>query len=132
MNKQITEREKRVLTKRIRNYTKPRNFRNEAIKCRQAEQKFAEINSKNTGGKVAYDMNKYNGQLSKNIGTKDKIGFKFFDVEVDFKDKLKQLKKQSMKLELEIEVLREEKADTLTQILEVERQIHLWEREINC
>jgi hypothetical protein len=85
-----------------------------------------EISLKNLG----YDMNKYNGQLSKNIGTKDKIGFKFFDVEVDFKDKLKQLENQSVKLEMEIEVLREEKADTLTQILEVERQIHLWERKI--
>jgi len=35
-----------------------------------------------------------------------------------------------VKLELEIEVLREEKADTLAQILEIERQIQLWERKI--
>ena len=36
----------------------------------------------------------------------------------------------SLKYELEIESLREEKSDILTQILEVERQVHLWERKI--
>ena len=36
----------------------------------------------------------------------------------------------STKYELEIESLREEKTDILAQILEVERQIHLWERKI--
>jgi chromosome segregation ATPase len=99
---------------------------NKIYEMHEKEIREIEISLKNLG----YDMNKYNGQLSKNIGTKDKIGFKFFDVEVDFRDKLKQLENQSVKLEMEIEVLREEKADTLTQILEVERQIHLWERKI--
>jgi hypothetical protein len=40
------------------------------------------------------------------------------------------MENESMKLEMEIEVLREEKADTLAQIIETERQIHLWERKI--
>ncbi len=86
-----------------------------------------EISLKN----LRYDMNKYNGQLSKNIQSKDKLHHQFFDVEIEFKEKLKQMENESVKLEIEIEVLREEKADTLTQIMEVERQIHLWERKIH-
>lgn len=86
-----------------------------------------EISLKN----LRYDMNKYNGQLSKNIHSKDKLSHQFFDVEIEFKEKLKQMENESVKLEIEIEVLREEKADTLTQIMEVERQIHLWERKIH-
>ena len=86
-----------------------------------------EISLKN----LRYDMNKYNGQLSKNMQSKDKISHKFFDVEIEFKEKLKQMENESVRLEIEIEVLREEKSDTLSQIMEVERQIHLWERKIH-
>merc|ERR1712151_896693 len=86
-----------------------------------------EISLKN----LRYDMNKYNGQLSKNVHSKENLSHKFFDVEIEFKEKLKQMENESVKLEIEIEVLREEKSDTLTQIMEVERQIHLWERKIH-
>ena len=85
-----------------------------------------EISLKN----LRYDMSKYNVMLGKNVDSKDKLEHKFFDVEIQFKEKLKQMENESVRLEIEIEVLREEKTDTLTQILEVERQIHLWERKI--
>jgi len=85
-----------------------------------------EISLKN----LRYDMSKYNVMLGKNVESKDKLEHKFFDVEIQFKEKLKQMENESVRLELEIEVLREDKTDTLTQILEVERQIHLWERKI--
>jgi chromosome segregation ATPase len=85
-----------------------------------------EISLKN----LRYDMSKYNVMLGKNVESKDKLEHKFFDVEIQFKEKLKQMENESVRLEIEIEVLREEKTDTLTQILEVERQIHLWERKI--
>jgi len=75
-------------------------------------------------------MNKYNGLLSKNNNSIDKLSHQFFDVEIEFKEKLKQLENESVRMEIEIEVLREEKADILTQILETERQIHLWDRKI--
>jgi chromosome segregation ATPase len=51
-------------------------------------------------------------------------------VEIQFKEKLTAMENETVKLEMEIEVLREEKADTLAQIIETERQIHLWERKI--
>lgn len=96
------------------------------LKMHEKEIRDVEISLKN----LRYDMNKYNGMLSKNVNSKDKLGLKFFDVEIEFKEKLKQMETLSTKYELEIESLREEKTDILAQILEVERQIHLWERKI--
>ena len=96
------------------------------LKMHEKEIRDVEISLKN----LRYDMNKYNGMLSKNVNSKDKLGLKFFDVEIEFKEKLKQMETLSTKYELEIESLREEKTDILSQILEVERQIHLWERKI--
>lgn len=75
-------------------------------------------------------MKKFNGLLSKNVDSNEKLKLKFFDLEIEFKEKLTQMKNQSLKLELEIEVLRDEKTEILTNIMEKERQIHLWERKI--
>jgi len=86
-----------------------------------------EVNLKN----LRYSMNRYNLLLDKNVSSKDKLHHKYFDVDINFGDKLKQMETETIKCEVEIEVLREEKADTLAQILEVERQIYLWERKIN-
>lgn len=99
---------------------------NKNYEMHEKEIREIEISLKN----LRYDMNKYNGQLGKNMDSKEKLTHKFFDVEIEFKEKLKQMENESVRLELEIEVLREEKTDTLTQIMEVERQIHLWERKI--
>lgn len=99
---------------------------NKTLQMHEKEIRDVEISLKN----LRYDMNKYNGMLSKNVNSKDKLTLKFFDVEIEFKEKLKQMENQSLKYELEIESLREEKSDILTQLLEVERQIHLWERKI--
>jgi chromosome segregation ATPase len=99
---------------------------NKNYEMHEKEIREIEISLKN----LRYDMNRYNGQLGKNVGTKEKLTHQFFDVEIEFKEKLKQMENESIRLELEIEVLREEKADTLTQIMEVERQIHLWDRKI--
>ncbi len=97
-----------------------------SLKLHEKEIRDVEISLKN----LRYDMNKYNGMLSKNVNSKDKLGLKFFDVGIEFKEKLKQMENLSVKYEMEIESLREEKTDILAQILEVERQIHLWERKI--
>lgn len=99
---------------------------NKNYEMHEKEIREIEVSLKN----LRYDMNKYNRQLGKNVDTKEKLGHQFQDVEIEFKEKLKQMENDSVRLELEIEVLREEKADTLTQIMEVERQIHLWERKI--
>ena len=99
---------------------------NRSYEMHDKEIREIEISLKN----LRYDMNKYNGLLSKNSNSIDKLSHQFFDVEIEFKEKLKQLENESVRMEIEIEVLREEKSDILTQILETERQIHLWDRKI--
>lgn len=64
------------------------------------------------------------------MNSNDSLMRQIFDTTVQFKEKLQQMEIESVKLELEIDVLREEKSDTLAQIIETERQIHLWERKI--
>ena len=77
-----------------------------------------------------YEMVKFGKLLGKNMNMNHKLEHQIFDVEIQFKEKLTAMENESVKLEMEIEVLREEKADTLAQIIETERQIHLWERKI--
>ena len=77
-----------------------------------------------------YEMVKFGKLLGKNMSMNHILEHQIFDVEIQFKEKLTSMENDSVKLEMEIEVLREEKADTLAQIIETERQIHLWERKI--
>lgn len=77
-----------------------------------------------------YEMVKFGKLLGKNMNMKENLKHQITDVETQFKEKLTSMENESVKLEMEIEVLREEKADTLAQIIETERQIHLWERKI--
>jgi len=77
-----------------------------------------------------YEMVKFGKLLGKNMANNQTLKHQIFDVDIKFKEKLTSMENESMKLEMEIEVLREEKADTLAQIIETERQIHLWERKI--
>ena len=53
-----------------------------------------------------------------------------FNIENEFKQKLKELENESIKLENHISNLKEQKADILADIVEAERQILLWERKI--
>jgi hypothetical protein len=75
-------------------------------------------------------MGKFGKLLGKNMNNNQTLEHQIFDVDIQFKEKLTAMENESMKLEMEIEVLREDKADTLAQIIETERQIHLWERKI--
>jgi chromosome segregation ATPase len=77
-----------------------------------------------------YEMVKFGKLLGKNMNSNQHLEHQIFDVEIQFKEKLTAMENETVKLEMEIEVLREEKADTLAQIIETERQIHLWERKI--
>ena len=53
-----------------------------------------------------------------------------FNIEIQFKQKLKELENESFRFENQITQLKEEKADILCEIVEAERQILLWERKI--
>ena len=52
-----------------------------------------------------------------------------FNIEHEFKQKLKELENDSISIENKISQLKEEKADILAEIVEAERQILLWERK---
>jgi hypothetical protein len=75
-------------------------------------------------------MRKLNEVFAKNKDSKTKLANDNFNIEHEFKQKLKELENESIKLENQISQLKEEKADILAEIVEAERQILLWERKI--
>jgi chromosome segregation ATPase len=75
-------------------------------------------------------MNKLNDLFYKNTAQQTKMTNDNFNIENEFKQKLRELENESIKLESQISTLKEEKADILAEIVEAERQILLWERKI--
>lgn len=76
------------------------------------------------------EMRKLNEVFAKNKSSKTRLANDNFNIEHEFKQKLKELENESIKLENQISQLKEEKADILAEIVEAERQILLWERKI--
>jgi len=76
------------------------------------------------------EMNKLNDGLSKNKGSEEKLKNENFNIQSEFVEKLKELEKTNVKLEIDIDSRKEEKADLLQNIVEAERQLLLWERKI--
>ena len=76
------------------------------------------------------EMNKFTKLYEKNININENLEKQIFDINIKFKEKLTNLENESVKLEMEIEVMNEEKVDLLSQIIEAERQISLWEKKI--
>lgn len=77
-----------------------------------------------------FDMNKLNDRFSDNLDKQKSLKNENFNLENEFVQKLKELENESIKLENNIQSLKEEKADVLSEIVEAERQILLWERKI--
>ena len=77
-----------------------------------------------------FDMNKLNDTFSDNLDRQKRLKNENFNLENEFVQKLKELENESIKLEDNIQNLKEEKADVLAEIVEAERQILLWERKI--
>mmetsp|Transcript_15970 Transcript_15970/g.24756 ORF Transcript_15970/g.24756 Transcript_15970/m.24756 type:complete len:234 (-) Transcript_15970:222-923(-) len=75
-------------------------------------------------------MNKLNDLFYKNTDLQEKLKNDNFNIENEFKQKLKELENESIRLENNISNLKEQKADILAEIVEAERQILLWERKI--
>ena len=77
-----------------------------------------------------FEMNKLNDLFYKNTAQLTKMTNHNFNIENEFKQKLKEFENESIRLENSIATLKEEKADILSEIVESERQILLWERMI--
>jgi len=76
------------------------------------------------------EMNKLNDGLSKNQSSETKLKNENFHIQSEFVEKLKELERGNVSLELNIDSLKDEKADLLQNIVEAERQLLLWERKI--
>jgi chromosome segregation ATPase len=76
------------------------------------------------------EMNKLNDGLSRNQGSETKLKNENFHIQSEFVEKLKELEHGNVKLELDIDDLKEAKASLLQNIVEAERQLLLWERKI--
>ena len=75
------------------------------------------------------EMNKLNVLLSKHKDAKKSLEDQNSNIEKEFYQRLKQLESEGIELERKVQALRDEKADILTEIVEAERQILLWERK---
>merc|ERR1711976_893834 len=76
------------------------------------------------------EMKKLNEYLAANYESAKVLQNANININSEFIEKLKELEKESVKLEVEIDRLKEEKAELLSEIVESERQILLWERKI--
>jgi chromosome segregation ATPase len=84
---------------------------------------------KKSRGLLDAEMRKLNEVLAKNKEFKTRLANDNFNIEHEFKQKLKELENDSIAIENKISQLKEEKADILAEIVEAERQILLWERK---
>jgi hypothetical protein len=66
-------------------------------------------------------MKRLNNLLSKNEDMRTKLTNEYYNIQSDFVEKLKELETESVKLEVEIDRLKEEKAELLAGIVECER-----------
>lgn len=67
------------------------------------------------------EMNKLNDSLYHNREQDRKLENEYFNISSEFTEKLKELEKESVRLEVEIDSLKEQKAELLSEIVECER-----------
>jgi len=70
---------------------------------------------------LEFEMNKLNDLYYNNTAQQTKLQNDNFNLENEFKQKLKELENESIKYETNIQKLKEEKADVLAEIVESER-----------
>lgn len=76
-----------------------------------------------------FEMNKLNDLIFQNNERQEKLTNDNFNIEMEFKQKLKEMENESIKLENQITQLKEQKSDILVEIIDAEKQILLWERK---
>lgn len=74
-------------------------------------------------------MNKLNDLIYQNNERQERLTNDNFNIEMEFKQKLKEMENESIKLENAITQLKEQKSDILIEVIEAEKQILLWERK---
>lgn len=93
------------------------------------EKEISEI--KNDLKNLQTEMNRLNDKIAENRDKKTKLDNENYNIESEFIEKLKDMEKESVYLEVEIDRIKDEKAQLLSEIVEAEKQILLWERKIH-
>lgn len=99
---------------------------NHQVQSHQKEIRTLEVAKKNLDA----EMGKLNDLLHNNKGQREKLKKQNVNTQQEFKQKLRDLENESIKLENSISSLKDQKAQILADIVEAERQILLWERKI--
>jgi len=99
---------------------------NTIYKNHEKEIRNIKLSLKNLGS----EMNKLNDGIAKNTTAETKLSHENFNIQSEFVEKLKELEKSNVKLEVDIDSLKQEKAELLQSIVEAERQFLLWERKM--
>jgi len=95
----------------------------------QAQQK--EIKDLENGMKhLRFDMDRMNGAILKNDSQSKDIANNNVMLETEFVAKLKEIEGQCLRMEGDVERVKDEKIQMTQDILEAERQVLLWERKI--
>ncbi|KAF0697615.1 Aste57867_11705 [Aphanomyces stellatus] len=76
------------------------------------------------------DTTKLNELISKNRDKQEALANVNYSLELEFKRELKELEAESVAMEAQANAIKQEKQQLLDQIIEVERQIMLWEKKI--
>ena len=98
---------------------------------RQHDQHFKEIKQIQTNLKnFENDMNKLNEFLASSYDKAKGLQNDNINIDSEIVQKLRELEKESVGLEVQVDRLKEDKAELLQKIVESERQVLLWERNI--
>lgn len=99
---------------------------NNQVQVHQKEIRQLEVAKKNLDG----EMGKLNDLLHNNKNQREKLKKQNVNTQQEFKQKLRDLENESIRLENNISSLKDQKAQILADIVEYERQVLLWERKI--
>ena len=76
------------------------------------------------------DIQRLNAQIAKNSGLENALQNDNFNLENEIIAELKEMEENATRLESQIDAEREEKRNVLSDIIEAEREIMLWERRL--
>merc|ERR1719265_867674 len=79
---------------------------------------------------LRFDMDRMNGVIVKNDGKSKELANSNQMMETEFVAKLKEIEAQCLRMEQQVAVVKGEKNQMTSDILESERQVLLWERKI--
>jgi len=75
------------------------------------------------------DMSRLNELIHSNTSLHQKLANENYALETEFVEELKEMEQESVKMEAQIKVLKQQKKDFLQDIIESERQLLLWEKK---